>query len=87
NYYLLGLVIRLFVSNVIFAVNAILWRHSNDSITVMPWAGVISVPTKLQIGAAMALPAFYLCLDIHPECNASVREVHTIVEQRHRRYI
>lgn len=63
----------LFVSNVIYGTNAIIWDH-NVKIVVPVWCDIV---TKLQIGATMALPACCLCLCIHLERIASVREVGT----------
>lgn len=86
----------LFVSNVIYGTNAIIWDN-NVKIVVPVWCDIgmssstslVHVVlclrdsvTKLQIGATMALPACCLCLCIHLERIASVREVGTQERQQ-----
>ncbi|KAI0053492.1 fungal pheromone STE3G-protein-coupled receptor [Auriscalpium vulgare] len=67
----LSIIIWLFLSNIIYAVNAIIW--SDNVRVVMPvWC---DIATKLQMGSNVALPAACLCLCIHLERIASVRQV------------
>ncbi|KAJ7085505.1 putative fungal pheromone GPCR, STE3-type [Mycena belliarum] len=79
----LSIIAWLFFSNIMLAVNAIIWAD-NINITAQVWC---DIATKFQIGATMALPACCLCLCIHLERIASVRQVRTTVEQKRRRML
>ncbi|KAJ7431628.1 putative fungal pheromone GPCR, STE3-type [Mycena galericulata] len=79
----LSIIAWLFFSNIMLAVNSIIWAD-NIRITAQVWC---DIATKSQIGATMALPACCLCLCIHLERIASVRQVRTTVEQKHRRML
>ncbi|KAL4077892.1 GPCR fungal pheromone mating factor [Scleroderma citrinum] len=69
----LSMIVWLFVSNVVYAVNSIIWAGNVlDSAPI--WC---DVTTKLQMGANMGLPACCLCICIHLERISSVRQVRT----------
>ncbi|KAL4070137.1 STE3-domain-containing protein [Scleroderma yunnanense] len=75
--------IWLFVSDIIYAINSIIWAGNVvDSAAI--WC---DITTKLQIGANMALPACCLCICIHLERIASVRQVRTTHSDKVRRMI
>ncbi|KAJ7718742.1 Rcb2.42 [Mycena metata] len=79
----LSIIAWLFFSNIMLAVNSIIWADS-IAITARVWC---DIATKFQVGATMALPACCLCLCIHLERIASVRQVRTTVEEKHRRML
>ncbi|KAJ7649292.1 Rcb2.42 [Mycena rosella] len=79
----LSIIAWLFLSNIMLGVNSIIWAD-NIRIVARVWC---DVATKFQVGATMALPACCLCLCIHLERIASVRQVRTTVEQKHRRML
>nr|AAO17256.1 pheromone receptor [Coprinopsis cinerea] len=80
----LSMIFWLFVSNLIFAVNAIIWGD-NVKIVAQVWC---DIATKLIIGANFALPAACLCISMHLEKVASLRNAQTSgIEQRRRRMI
>ena len=64
---------------------AILVRPDFQHLFLYP--NLTNVDTKLQIGATMALPACCLCLCIHLERIASVRQVGTTIAEKHRRML
>jgi pheromone a factor receptor len=97
----LSMIVWLFVSNVIFAVNSLIWAGNVD-LVVPVWcdigestvsSSVLHVPmtsmiaTKIQIGATMALPVCCLCICIHLERIASTRHVQTTDTQKRQRMI
>ncbi|KAJ6522339.1 Rcb2.42 [Mycena vulgaris] len=79
----LSIIAWLFFSNIMLGVNAIIWA-GNINIVAPVWC---DIATKFQVGATMALPACCLCLCIHLERIASVRQVRTTVEQKQRRMV
>ncbi|KAF8153838.1 GPCR fungal pheromone mating factor [Crassisporium funariophilum] len=79
----LSIIAWLFISNIIYGVNSIIWAN-NVNIVAPIWCDIV---TKLQIGATMALPACCLCLCIHLERIASVRQVSTTAQDKLRRMI
>lgn len=83
NVAMLSTIVWLFVSNMIYAVDAIIWAGNvEDSAPV--WC---DITTKLQVGTNMALPACCLCICIHLERIASVRQVATSHSDKIRRVI
>ncbi|OBZ74842.1 Pheromone B beta 1 receptor [Grifola frondosa] len=78
-----SIVAWLFVVNVIYGVDAIIW-HGNVAIVVPVWC---DITTKIMIGANIALPAACMCVCIHLEQVASVRRVRTMVSDKRRRQI
>ncbi|KAJ7212693.1 Rcb2.42, partial [Mycena pura] len=79
----LSIIAWLLISNIIVAVNSIIWADNvNDTARV--WC---DITTKLQIGATMSLPACCLALCVHLERIASVRQVRTSADQKHRRML
>ncbi|KAF7320617.1 Pheromone receptor Rcb2 B44 [Mycena chlorophos] len=79
----LSIIAWLFISNIVLAVNSIVWA-GNFEIRAEVWC---DIATKIHIGATMALPACCLCLCIHLERIASVRQVQTTPEQKRRRRV
>ncbi|KAK7030197.1 pheromone receptor Rcb2 B44 [Favolaschia claudopus] len=79
----LSIIAWLFFSDIMLGTNSLLWA-GNFHVKAKVWC---DIATKLQIGATMALPACCLCLCIHLERIASVRQVRTTIEQKHRRMI
>ncbi|TFK32932.1 pheromone A receptor-domain-containing protein [Crucibulum laeve] len=79
----LSIIVWLFFCNIGAGVNAIIWA---DSIRIVApvWCDIY---TKIQVGATMALPACCLCLCIHLERIASVRQVGTTLQQKRRQMI
>ncbi|KAK7435122.1 Pheromone B beta 1 receptor [Stygiomarasmius scandens] len=77
----LSIIAWLFVCNVIYGVDALIWSD-NLRIVVPVWC---DITTKLIIGSNIALPASCLCLCIHLERVASTRAAQTIAEDRKRR--
>nr|GAT61295.1 pheromone receptor Rcb2 B44 [Mycena chlorophos] len=79
----LSIIAWVFISNIIVGTDAILWADSIE-VFAQVWC---DISTKLRIGATMALPACCLCLCIHLERIASVRQVQTTLEQKRRRML
>nr|QQL12042.1 mating-type protein ste3.3 [Hypsizygus marmoreus] len=79
----LSIIAWLFISNVIFGVNSVVWA-GNVRIVAPVWCDIV---TKFQIGSTMSLPACCLCLCIHLERIASVRYVQTTHGQKRRRML
>ncbi|KAF8239216.1 STE3-domain-containing protein [Tricholoma matsutake] len=79
----LSMIAWLFVSNVIFAVNSIVWADSVD-LVVPVWC---DITTKIQIGSTLALPACCLCICIHLERISSTRQVQSTDIQKRRRMV
>ena len=90
----------LFVSNIVYAINSIIWAGNvEDSAPV--WCDISEfdlshlqccflqaiLATKVQVGANMALPACCLCICIHLERIASVRQVCTSHSDKVRRMV
>ncbi|KAJ7278849.1 GPCR fungal pheromone mating factor, partial [Mycena rebaudengoi] len=55
----LSIIAWLFTSNLIYAINSIIWAESIDSTRVPVWCDIV---TKLQVGATAALPVSCLSL-------------------------
>ncbi|KAJ7475524.1 putative fungal pheromone GPCR, STE3-type [Mycena galericulata] len=79
----LSLIAWLFISNITYAINAVIWA-GNINVVAKVWC---DIATKLQVGSTMGLPTCCLCLCIHLERIASVRQVRTTPEQKRRRMI
>ncbi|EGN92608.1 hypothetical protein SERLA73DRAFT_65462, partial [Serpula lacrymans var. lacrymans S7.3] len=79
----LAIIAWLFVINVIYGVDAIVWGN-NVNIVIPVWCDITS---KLIIGANFALPAACLCVCIHLEQVASVRQARTTSDEKRRRQI
>nr|GAT45148.1 pheromone receptor Rcb2 B44 [Mycena chlorophos] len=79
----LSIIAWLFISNIVLAVNSIVWAGSIE-IRAEVWC---DIATKIHIGATMTLPSCCLCLCMHLERIASVRQVHTTPEQKRRRRV
>ncbi|KAJ7453830.1 Rcb2.42 [Mycena latifolia] len=79
----LSLIAWLFIANFNYAINAVIWAGSID-IVAKVWC---DIATKLQVGSTTGLPTCCLCLCIHLERIASVRQVRTTPEQKRRRMI
>ncbi|KAJ7768128.1 putative fungal pheromone GPCR, STE3-type [Mycena maculata] len=79
----LSLIAWLFISNMIYAIDAVIWAGNIDVVAEV-WC---DIATKLQVGSTMGLPTCCLCLCIHLERIASVRQVRTTPEQKRRRMI
>ncbi|KAJ7071635.1 Rcb2.42 [Mycena amicta] len=77
----LSIIAWVFMSNIILGTNAIIWAD-NIHVVARVWC---DISTKIRIGATMALPACCLCLCIHLERIASVRQVQTSIDQKRRR--
>ncbi|KAF7795118.1 hypothetical protein EIP86_006265 [Pleurotus ostreatoroseus] len=77
----LSMVAWLFASNVIYGVDAIVWRD-NAAVVVPVWC---DITTKIIIGANMALPAACMCVCIHLRQVASVTSVKNSFEDKRRR--
>ncbi|KAI6002483.1 Rcb2.42 [Pisolithus orientalis] len=83
NVAMLSTIVWLFVSNIIYAIDAIIWA-GNVADSAPVWC---DITTKLQVGTNMALPACCLCICIHLERIASVRQVSTSHSDKIRRMI
>lgn len=83
NVAMLSTIVWLFVSNIIYAIDAIIWA-GNVADSAPVWC---DITTKLQVGTNMALPACCLCICIHLERIASVRQVCTSRSDKIRRMI
>ncbi|KAJ7017950.1 GPCR fungal pheromone mating factor, partial [Mycena alexandri] len=79
----LSIIFWLFVTNFIFAVDAILWNNSIEIIALVR----CDISTKIIIGSNFALPAACLCICIHLEQVSSVRNVHSSQADKRRRQI
>lgn len=79
----LALAFWLFISNLIYGVDAAIWGD-NARIVVPVWC---DITTKLIIGANFAIPSACLCLCIHLERVASVRLAKSTVSDKRRRQI
>ncbi|EIW57115.1 uncharacterized protein TRAVEDRAFT_105078, partial [Trametes versicolor FP-101664 SS1] len=79
----LSMIAWLFAVNVIYAVDSIIWSHTVQR-TAFVWC---DITTKILIGANMALPAACMCVCIHLEHVASVRQALTTLAQKRRRQI
>ncbi|KAG1751797.1 pheromone A receptor-domain-containing protein [Suillus lakei] len=76
----LSIIAWLFVLNVVYAVDAILWGN-NINIIIPVWC---DITTKIIIGSTFALPAACLCICIHLERVASVRAKTSHHDKRNR---
>ncbi|KIJ08353.1 hypothetical protein PAXINDRAFT_88955 [Paxillus involutus ATCC 200175] len=73
----------LFVSNIVYGINAIVWGD-----TVLNVAPVYcDIATKLQIGSTIGLPAAMFSLCMHLERISSVRQVRTSLSDKRRRQL
>ncbi|TFK19187.1 STE3-domain-containing protein [Coprinopsis marcescibilis] len=72
-----------FVSNIICGVNAIIWA-GNVELVAPVWCDIV---TRIQTGATVALPVCCLCLCVHLERIASVRQTGMKPSDRRRREI
>ncbi|KAJ7732969.1 Rcb2.42 [Mycena metata] len=79
----LSLIAWLFISNMTYAINVVIWA-GNIEVVAKVWC---DITTKLQVGSNTALPTCCLCLCIHLERIASVRQVRMSPEQKRRRMI
>ncbi|KAF8145115.1 STE3-like pheromone receptor, partial [Mycena galopus ATCC 62051] len=79
----LSIMARLLLTNIIYAVDAILWVGSVD--IVAPWWCDITV--NLFLGSKFALPAACLCICIHLERLSSVRSVLATPTEKQRQRI
>nr|P78741.2 RecName: Full=Pheromone B beta 1 receptor [Schizophyllum commune]AAB41858.2 B beta 1 pheromone receptor [Schizophyllum commune] len=79
----LSIIAWLFIMNMIYGINAVIWAGS-ARITAVVYC---DITTKLTIGGNFALPAACLCLCIHLERVASVRAAQTTAADKRRRTI
>ncbi|KAI0040541.1 fungal pheromone STE3G-protein-coupled receptor [Auriscalpium vulgare] len=79
----LSMIAWLFIGNLTFAINAVIWVDS-VRIVVPVWCDIV---TKLQMGATVGLPAACLCLAIRLESIASVRNATVTHQMKVRRII
>ncbi|KAJ7832448.1 pheromone receptor Rcb2 B43 [Mycena leptocephala] len=79
----LSIIAWLFVTNIIFAVDALIWSQSVDLVALV-WC---DISVKLIVGGNFALPAACLCICIHLEQVSSVRAVRVTSTDRKRRQI
>ncbi|KAJ7608500.1 Rcb2.42 [Mycena polygramma] len=79
----LSLIGWLFIANITYAVNSVIWA-GNVELVAQVWC---DIATKLQVGSSTGLPTCCLCLCIHLERIASVRQVRTTPEEKRRRMI
>ncbi|KAI0651378.1 pheromone A receptor-domain-containing protein [Trametes meyenii] len=79
----LSIIVWLFAVNVIYAVDSLIWSH-NVARVALVWC---DITTKILIGANLALPAACMCICIHLEQVASVRQALTTRSQKRRRQI
>ncbi|KAK7046036.1 hypothetical protein VNI00_007031 [Paramarasmius palmivorus] len=79
----LSIIAWLFIINVIYGVDAVVWAQNVD-IVIPVWC---DITTKLIIGANIALPAACLCVCIHLERVASTRVASVTSLDRRRRTI
>nr|ADX23535.1 putative pheromone receptor [Flammulina velutipes] len=83
NVAILSIIFWLFVENIIYGVDAIVWGNTAE-VKIPIWC---DITTKLIIGGQFALPAACLCVCIHLERVASVRAAHTTLKDKKRRNI
>nr|UWI70537.1 pheromone receptor B3 [Pleurotus eryngii] len=79
----LSIIVWLFVTNIIYAVGAVVWGDNAD-IDIPVWC---DITTKIIIGTNFALPAACLCICMHLEQVASVRVAYATARDRKRRQI
>ncbi|KAF8145111.1 GPCR fungal pheromone mating factor, partial [Mycena galopus ATCC 62051] len=79
----LSIIAWLFVTNIIYAVDAIIWSNS-VALVGLTWC---DITVKLIIGGNFALPAACLCVCIHLEQVSSVRTVRVTPMDKKRRQI
>ncbi|KAG1773715.1 GPCR fungal pheromone mating factor [Suillus placidus] len=79
----LAISLWLFVSNVIFGINAIIWGNTVQNIAPV-WC---DITTKLEIGSTVALPAAMFTLCMHLERVASIRHGNPTHSEKRRRQI
>ncbi|KAJ7323222.1 GPCR fungal pheromone mating factor [Mycena albidolilacea] len=79
----LSIIAWLFVTNIIFAVDALIWADS-VAIVALTWC---DITVKLIVGSNFALPAACLCICIHLEQVSSVRTVRVTPTDKKRRQI
>ncbi|GBE87044.1 Pheromone B beta 1 receptor [Sparassis crispa] len=78
-----SLIAWLFVVNIIYGVNTVVWAHSVENF-VPVWC---DITTKIIIGSSSALPACTLCICKHLELVASSRSVNSTHADKRRRLI
>ncbi|KIK01995.1 hypothetical protein K443DRAFT_6515 [Laccaria amethystina LaAM-08-1] len=81
NISILSTIAWLFVTDMIYAVDAIVWAGNVD-IRAPVWC---DISTKLIVGASFAVPASCLCLCAHLEKASSMRQVHSSASDKRRR--
>ncbi|EGO28759.1 hypothetical protein SERLADRAFT_406183 [Serpula lacrymans var. lacrymans S7.9] len=79
----LAISVWLFVSNLIFGIDAIIWGDTVLSVAPV-WC---DIATKIQMGSNVALPAAMFCLCMHLERVSSVRQARTTCSEKRRRQI
>ncbi|KIK94950.1 hypothetical protein PAXRUDRAFT_11742 [Paxillus rubicundulus Ve08.2h10] len=79
----LSIIVWLFVLNIIYGVDALIWGN-NVNIVATVWC---DITTKIIVGANFALPSACLCICIHLERVASVRQAQTTHADKRRRQI
>ncbi|KAJ6451996.1 pheromone receptor Rcb2 B43 [Mycena vitilis] len=79
----LSIMLWLFVTNMIYAIDALIWA-GNVNIVATVWC---DITTKLIVGSNFALPAACLCICMHLEQVASVRMARTTAADKRRRQI
>ncbi|KAF9238458.1 pheromone A receptor-domain-containing protein [Melanogaster broomeanus] len=79
----LSIITWLFVLNIIYGVDALIWGD-NVNIVFVVWC---DITTKIIVGATFALPSACLCICIHLERVASVRQAQTTYSDKRRRQI
>ncbi|KAI0060058.1 fungal pheromone STE3G-protein-coupled receptor [Artomyces pyxidatus] len=83
NVSMLSMIFWLFLSNIIYAVDSIVWAGNVNEVAVL-WC---DITTKIIIGSNVALPAACLSICIHLEQLASVRQAtQTQASKRRRQY-
>ncbi|KAF7326986.1 STE3-domain-containing protein [Mycena sanguinolenta] len=79
----LSIMFWLFVTNIIYAIDALIWGNNVDIVATV-WC---DISTKLIVGSNIALPAACLCVCIHLESVASVRQARTSISDKRRRQL
>ncbi|KAH9919592.1 pheromone A receptor-domain-containing protein [Fomitopsis serialis] len=79
----LSIIAWLFVVNTIYGVDAVIWADNVD-IVIPVWC---DITTKILIGANMALPAACMCICIHLEQVASLRDARISTATKQRRQV
>ncbi|EPQ55604.1 STE3-like pheromone receptor [Gloeophyllum trabeum ATCC 11539] len=79
----LSIIVWLFVLNVIYGVDAVIWAN-NAEIVIPVWC---DITTKIIVGGNFALPAACLCICIHLEQVSSLRAARTTLPEKRRRQI